>query len=197
MELFEASKIAVATIADYLANPGAYDPEASWQSAIADVAGAPDREAFALFADNVRSSCLSADDAPIVSEALATFLFRTEQGDGAAAAVDLAALAGRLSDAAEHLLRGPVTNPALVAECRPWIAAFETGARAIAHIARLGAAGRLDSDGPVELRPWLVALRQARVRVFGDALDMTLADLTNTHVRPGELTITDPEAGAG
>ena len=59
----------------------------------------------------------------------------------------------------------------------------------------LAAEDRLDSDGPAELRPWLVALRQARVRVFGDALDMTLADLTNTHVRPGELTLADPAGG--
>ncbi len=132
-----------------------------------------------------------------MSEALASFVFRTDQGDGAAAAADLAGLAERLLAAADHLLRGPVSNPALIAECRPWIAAFETGAQAIAHIARLGAAGRLDSDGPAELRPWLVALRSARVRVFGDALDMTLADLTNTHVRPGELTLAEHPGSPG
>jgi hyaluronoglucosaminidase len=196
MELFEASKIPLATIADYLRDPAAYDPEASWAAAILAVAGPADAPAFAAFADNVRSSCLSAADAPVVGQALETFAFRLDQGEGRAAAADLAALADRLLAAAHHLLRGPVENTALVNECRPWIEAFETGAHAIAHIARLGAAGRLGSDGPAELRPWLVALRQARVRVFGDALDMILADLTDSHVRPGRLTLADPAGGS-
>jgi hypothetical protein len=39
----------------------------------------------------------------------------------------------------------------------------------------------------VELLPYLARLRQARVRVFGDALDMFLSDLTDTHVRPGRM----------
>ena len=39
MELFEASQIPFATIADYLRDPEGYDPEASWQRAIRDVVG--------------------------------------------------------------------------------------------------------------------------------------------------------------
>ncbi len=76
-------------------------------------------------------------------------------------------------------------NAALVDDCRPWIEAFELGAHAIRRIADLAAEDRLDSDGPSELLPYLARLRRARVRVFGDALDMTLADITGTHVRPG------------
>jgi hyaluronoglucosaminidase len=194
MELFEASKIPVATIADYLADPAGYDPEASWTRAIREVVGEADggrdAAAFALFADNVRGSCLSTDDAPTVTRALETFLFRASQGDGAAAAPDLQALALRLLAAADHLLRGDVANAQLVDECRPWIESFELGARALNHIAELAADGRLETDGAAELLPYLARLRAARVRVFGDALDMTLADLTGAHVRPGrQLTI--------
>lgn len=189
MELHEASKIPFATIADYLAAPEAYDPEQSWRRAIRDVAGEADHEAFALFADNVRTSCLSIEDAPIVTRALERFAFAAEQGDGVDAAADLAALAGRLQRAADHLLGDGVANPGLIADCRPWIEAFGVGAAAIDRIATLAADGRLEDDGPAELRPYLVELRGRRVRVFGDALDMTLADLTHTHVRPGELTL--------
>ena len=185
MELFESSKIALATIADYLAAPGAYDPEASWRVALRDVVGEADVDAYALFADNVRSSCLSADDAPIVSRALASFAFRTAQGDGPAAAAELGALADRLLDAAGHLLRGPVANRALVDEARPWIEAFETGAQALRRIAELAAEGRLESDGPTQLLPLLQRLRGARVRVFGDTVDMALAELTGAQVTPG------------
>lgn len=193
MELVESSKIAFATIADYLASPTTYDPERSWHRALRDIVGDDDLEAFALFADNVRSSCLCADDAPVVTKALESFASRLDHGDGEAAAADLGALADRLLGAADHLLRGPTKNSALIDEVRPWIASFETGAQALKHVAELAAAGRLDADGPIELRPYLDRLRRARVRVFGDAVDMTLADLTDTHDRPGEF----PALGEG
>jgi hyaluronoglucosaminidase len=194
MELFEASRIPLATIADYLADPEGYDPERSWAAAIRDVLGdandGRDAEAFALFADNVRSSCLNVHDAPIVTRALEAFAFRTWRGDAAGAGAALCLLAERLLAAADHLLRGPVTNETLIDECRPWIESFELGARAIHHIAELATEGRLETDGRVELLPYLARLREARVRVFGDAVDMTLADLTATQVRPGrQLTV--------
>ena len=81
---------------------------------------------------------------------------------------------------------------ALIADCRPWIEAFETGAQAMGRIAELAANGRLERDARTALRPFLVRLRNARVRVFGNALDRTLADLTGTHVRPGSLTLDEP-----
>lgn len=194
MELAMSSRIPLATIGAYLRDPVGYDPEAAWQDAIREVAGVTDHDAYALFADNVRSSCLATDDAPVVAAALERFLFRVEHGDEAGAAVDLAALADQLLAAADRLLRGPVANPPLIEEGRPWIEAFETGARAMRRMADLAAAGRLEADARAELHPYLVALRRARVRIFGDALDMTLDDLTDTHVRPGRLT--EPEGDA-
>jgi hyaluronoglucosaminidase len=187
MELFESSRIPFATIADYLRAPEAYDPEASWQRAIRDVVGDADADAFAIFADNVRSSCLAVDDAPLVGHALEAFRFRYDRGEGVAAAVDLAEVADRLLAAASHLLRGPVTNAALMAEVRPWLVAFELGARAIRAMADLAAAGRLDDDAAAILGPFQVRLRRARVRVFGDGLEMTLSDLTGMMFRPGEV----------
>ena len=192
MELFEASRIPLATIADYLASPGGYDPEASWAAAIRDVAGPADAGAFALFADNVRSSCLCADDAPIVARALEAFAFRLDRGEGVAAAADLGALADQLLAAADHLLQEPVANAALMEECRPWIEAFGLGAEAIRRIAELAAVDRLADDARSELGPYLARLRRARVRVFGDTLDMTLADLTGIRVRPGRTLDLEP-----
>jgi hyaluronoglucosaminidase len=187
MELFEASRIPFATIADYLRDPEGYEPEASWQRAQRVVVGEADLEAFTLFADNVRSSCLSSEDAPIVSAALDRARFRYQQGDREGAAADLAALADRLVAAAAHLLRGPVANQSLIDEVRPWLEAFEAGAEGLRRIAQLMGAGRLDADGPSELRPFQIRLRRARVRVYGDALEMTLSALTGTMFRPGEV----------
>jgi hypothetical protein len=80
-----------------------------------------------------------------------------------------------------------VQNRALVDEIRPWLVAFELGAGAIRRLADLIADGRLADEGPAELRPFLIRLRRARVRVFGDAVEMTLSDLTGTLFRPGEV----------
>lgn len=187
MELAEASLIPLATIADYLADPEGYDPEDSWQRAIRDVAGDADAEHFALFADNVRSSCLATDDAPIVLATLERGLSRLGRGEDAAAAAELGTLADRLLTAAAHLLRGPVTNRALRDECRPWLEVFELGAQALRRMADLVAEGRLGTDGPAELRPFQIRLRRARARVYGDVLEMTLSDLTGTMFRPGEV----------
>jgi hyaluronoglucosaminidase len=195
MELFEASRIPFATIADYLRDPQGYDPEASWQRAIRDVAGDADAAAFALFADNVRSSAIADEDAPTVGRALERLGFALDQDpdDVPRAAAELQALADRLLAAARHLQGDAVTNRALMDECRPWLRAFELGARALRAIADLAAAGRLATDGPATLRPYLVGLRRARVRVFGDGLEMTLSDLSGYMLRPGEV----PEAEGG
>ena len=192
MELYESSKIAFATIADYLRAPEEYDPEASWRRAIRDVAGEEDQEAYATFADNVRSSCLSEEDAPVVGPALEQFAFRIDQGDAGGASRDLGRLADTLLAAAGHLLRGPVRNRALIDEGRPWIEAFELGAQALKEMAELAASDRLASDGPSVLRPYLDRLRAARVRVYGDALDMTLADITDQ-----AITVGTPVRGGG
>jgi hyaluronoglucosaminidase len=187
MELFEASKIALATIADYLRDPEGYEPETSWRVALRDVVGEADLEAFALFADNVRGSCLATDDAPAVTRAIEAFGFQLDRGEGGAAATELGSLAARLLAAADHLLRGEVTNAALIDECRPWIEAFEIGAQALSKVAELASAGCLPDEAAAQLLPYLARLRQVRVRVFGDALDMFLSDLTVTHVRPGRM----------
>jgi hypothetical protein len=57
----------------------------------------------------------------------------------------------------------------------------------LVRLADLAAEGRLESDGTAELRSFLIRLRRARVRVFGDVLEMTLSDLTGTSFRPGEV----------
>jgi hypothetical protein len=107
-----------------------------------------------------------------------------------ASATALGELADRCIDAADRLLRGDVANPALIAECRPWIEAFEVGSRAMLRAAALAADGLLPNDEAAvrrELLPFLAEIRRRRVRVFGDALDMFLSDTTNTHVRPGSV----------
>jgi len=177
MELFESSKIPFATIASYLLDPEGYDPESSWTQAIRDVVGPDNAADFTLFADTVRSSCLSADDAPELADALERFTFELEYGDRVAAASELFSRAQSMVQAADRLLNGPVSNPTLIAEVRPWLESFLLGSQALVEVATLAAADSLDTEGPTVLRPHLDSLRSAHRRVFGDLLDMTLAEL--------------------
>lgn len=180
MELYESSKIAFATIADYLADPQSYDPQDSWGRAIDLVVGEADRDAYTLFADNVRSSCLSEDEAPMVSAALARFAFRLQQGEAVVAGKELREFAERLSSAARHLLGGEVHNHSLIAEARPWIEKFSLGADVMLDLASLATEGTLASLGRERIEANLARLRELRSSVFGAALEMTLTDLLAT-----------------
>ncbi|QYH34929.1 protein O-GlcNAcase [Salinibacterium sp. M195] len=190
MELFESSKIPFATIAAYLRDPEGYDAESSWNQALLDVVGPANIEDFRLFADTVRFSCLSADDAPDLAQALEHFTFELEYGDRARAASELSQRAESMVNAAHRLLSGPVSNPALIAEVRPWLESFLLGSEALVEVARLAAADRLEADGAFLLRPFLEGLRSAHRRVFGDLLDMTLAELVAAGAPPPAPSVT-------
>lgn len=181
MQFAESSKIAFATIADYLWSPTDYDADASWEVALADVVGgtADDLEAYRLFAENSLTSCLNVDDAPEFSRTLERFAFLLETQQPDAAAAELGAYAQRLDRASGRLLSDDFANRRLIAEARPWLESFRLGVEAIALMAQLAAAGRLDSDGATALASFRDELIAARRRVFGDALDMMLADIVD------------------
>ena len=160
MDRPESSKIALATIADYLWDPVGYDPDVSWEKAIREVAGPADAAAFRLFADNVRTSCLEESDSPMLADALARLEFEEEFGDPAAGRAALAALAEEFVEAADRLLGPGVENPVLIAEVRPWLEAFARGARQLREVVA-GSVAVAEEHG-AEDPP----------AVFGDVLDM-------------------------
>ncbi len=160
MDRPESSKIALATIADYLWDPAGYDADLSWERAIAEVAGRADAAAFRLFADNVRTSCLEESDSPMLADALARLEFEHEFGDPAAGREALAALADAFVAAADRLLGPDVENPVLAAEVRPWVEAFAYGARQLRDVVE-GSVEVADEHGAEE-----------PPAVFGDVLDM-------------------------
>lgn len=160
MERPESSKIALATIADYLWDPEGYEPDVSWNAAICEVAGTRDADALRLFADNVRTSCLEEADAPMLSHALQTLEFESEYGDPQIGHDALAQLARRFYDAAEQLLGKDVENTVLAAEIRPWVEVFSAGSQRLLEMLQ-GRPTVADAYGS-PLPPM----------VFGDVLDM-------------------------
>ena len=162
MERPESSKIALATVADYLWDPVGYDPEASWRAAAVDVAGPP---------TPTRCCCSPTTCAPPASRRpTPTGSARcsngssspSSSGDPATAWAELRALADEFLAAADHLLGPDATNQVLTAELRPWLSKFRAGVAAAGR-------GRSSAVVPASATQFGAAAEPA---VFGDVLDM-------------------------
>ncbi len=194
MDRPESSKIALATIADYLADPTGYDPELSWRRAITEVvSGRPpgatpddpiiraDVEAFAAYADNVRYSCLSPADAPTVCAVLEDLSFAAATGSAhqlEVAAATVTSTGRRLAEAVRRVTGARFANRKLAEEQAPWLAKAAEGAQALID---LGTAAAGDTGELVAVAArHRGALAQNRYRVFGDALEMALDEFAQT-----------------
>ena len=181
MPLAEASKIGLASVADFARDPAGFEPEASWEAALLRVAGARDYDAFREFADAFRGSALCTDDAPRLGAALGRFAFRYEFDDRASAVSELREELHRLGDVALRMLH--LENRALGAEIAPWVAQYAAGIEAL--LAAIDGLAPRGAGGPPELMgvarervaARLGALRATGLRAFGDLVDMFLSDL--------------------
>jgi len=178
MQMAEASKIAIATAGDFLADPHGYVSEESWVRAIGKITSNPkDAAAFQVFASNSRSSCLSLSDAQEIDQALAALEFSNVSGVIEPGIEAMTALANKFEDSSAHLFSENFGNRALINQCRPWLDAFRIGAEILRHLARLAQARQLDSVQASELEPNITRLRATGKRVFGDSLDMFVEHL--------------------
>ena len=80
MEYAECSKIPLMTIADYLWNPNAYNPELSLENAHKEILGERS-ELFGYFADHLGVSCLSKYSSSLMSNTLAHINFLLSRGE--------------------------------------------------------------------------------------------------------------------
>ena len=126
----EASKIPLATIGDYLADPDHYEPERSWLAALREVAGeAESAEALRLLAENTRRSCLGQSESEALAALTNGMVEALRQGhklfDGArTTATVLDAHISALDEATYHL-KFDMENLALRQDLLPWIEALE------------------------------------------------------------------------
>lgn len=188
MPLAEASKIGIASVADFCADPRGFDPEASWERALRRVAGARDADGFREFADAVRGSAVCADDAPRLGAHLERFAFDYQFASPAAAVAELRGELRRLAGVADDMAR--LQNRALAAEIAPWVAQYARGIAAVdAAVDALepgprGEPPQLFGTARAAIAERLAELREARLRVFGDLVDMFLSDLIGEFSTP-------------
>lgn len=188
MPLAEASKIALASIADYVRDPGGFDPEASWEAAIARIAGPRDADALREFADACRGSALCADDAPRLAVQMDRLAFAYEFGDRPSAVAQFRAYVEAVLDTVAPL--DSMENTALGREIAPWLAHYRNGLRAVMHAVDAlpttgtGTPPALEPEDRGAVMAELESLRSARMRVFGDAVDMFLSGLGGEFTAP-------------
>lgn len=120
MEFAECSKIPLMTIADYLWNPLAYDPDESLKNAHKEMLG-DDAESFFYFADHLGVSCLTRYSSSYMGQILSdvSFLEVNEENEKA-----LELLSSYISDMRKCLTLISDTSVPLFAELQKWVRKF-------------------------------------------------------------------------
>jgi hyaluronoglucosaminidase len=146
MPLAEASKIALATAADFAWNPRTYDPGRAWAAALDEAAGRPAaaRAALRALAENSQSSWIHAVESPGLAALLQACEEKGEAAPLERALAELAAVRGTLE--------ASLPNRGLAAELAPWSARLEWRARQAQESLRLAAPLREGKAGEVWAR---------------------------------------------
>lgn len=120
MEYAECSKIPLMTIADYLWNPVAYNPDASLKNAHREILG-DDAERFAYFADHLGVSCLTKYSSAFMSETLGRINFLMSTGDTEKAITEFTDYNAKMRDCLALISDESVP---LFAEMKKWVNKF-------------------------------------------------------------------------
>jgi hyaluronoglucosaminidase len=158
MNQAEASKVVLATYGNYLREPAGYDPDASWERALRQVAG-ESHSTLRLVAECSLQCCLGTPEAErlerLAGAALAAF--EGEPKGGPTAADDLLAYLRELDEAC-YELRNRMENLELRGELLPWLEQLERwtwlgrwSVEALLSVQR-AASGATAPDGAVALR---------------------------------------------
>ena len=120
MEYAECSKIPLMTIADYLWNPVAYNPDASLENAHKEILG-DDAKRFFYFADHLGVSCLTKYSSAFMSETLARINFLMTTGDKEKAVSEFSDYNAKMRDCLALISDESVP---LFAEMKKWVKKF-------------------------------------------------------------------------
>ncbi len=180
MPLAEASKIAFASIADYLNDPAGFDAEASWERrsrgwratmpsscAISPMASAA-RPCAPTTRRGWRKRCRGSRST--TNSATPTRPLPNSPGEAA-----------RLSSIAAAMPH--IANTALARELAPWIAQYARCAEGLALCAEVLGTSPVEDRDRDRVMEFLRDLRSHRLRVHGDLVDMFLSDTAHEFER--------------
>lgn len=123
----EASKIPLLTIAEYLADPTAYDPLGAWERALRAVAGERGYPPMRVFAENCLGSCLHPEEAPETDALAHAALVAIGAGARVDDSPEVAALSEYLDriDESIYQIRNRMPNIALRQNILPWVESLD------------------------------------------------------------------------
>ena len=188
MDRFELSLISLSTIGDYLWDTQGYDSEAAWEYSLTllmDNAG--DRAAIRNLLRACFESCLRVNPAPDFSAMLeaASFMWKTGKPDQAGKLVE-AHSKQMLSDVAT-IKSATFSNPHWREESLKWLTKYEAVGIAFLEVAKIlsscGVSANSNLKGSAadltKISSIRASLNSDPTRIFGNGLDMTLAELSD------------------
>ena len=186
MDRFELSLISVNTIGDYLWDTQGYDPQDSWEYSLTVLADNPsDRAAIRNLLRACFESCLRVNPAPDFSAMLEAASFSWKTGKPAQAAQLIEAHASQMLRDVATIKSAEFSRPQWREESMKWLIKYEAVGKALLEIAKIvGNCGvsknsnlsgsKADLDQITSIR---ASLNSDPTRLFGNGLDMTLAEL--------------------
>lgn len=173
MNQAEASKIALATVADYVWNDRAYDPQGSLAAALDYLAGGDDEvaDALAWFVDLNYTSILNPGNAPRLAALIDAFWAEHDAGEDGQATAALRAALAEIAAAPDVIREGLADNPIFLDEVDVWLRAQEHWAEAVsAGVDLLTAQAAGDGETAWLARREMLAARDAARALRDDTL---------------------------
>lgn len=188
MDRFELSLVSLSTIGDYLWNTRDYDPQASWEYALTLLMdNSIDRAAFRNLLRACFESCLRVNPAPDFGAMLeaASFMWKTGKPEQAGKLV---------KDHCDQMLRDVATikseafsKPNWREESLRWLVKYEAVGIAFLEIAKILSSCGISANSNLKgsaadlakISSIRTSLNSDPTRIFGNGLDMTLAELAD------------------
>ena len=188
MDRFELSLISLSTIGDYLWDTQSYNPENSWEYSLTllmDNSG--DRAAFRNLLRACFESCLRVNPAPDFSAMLEAASFSWKTGKAAQAGKLIEAHSNQMLSDVETIKSAKFSQPLWREESLKWLTKYEAVGKAFLEVASIlsnsGVSKNSNLKGSAadlaKINSIRASLNSDPTRIFGNGLDMTLAELAD------------------
>jgi hyaluronoglucosaminidase len=188
MDRFELSLISLSTIGDYLWDTHGYDPEAAWEYSLTLLMENPgDRAAFRNLLRGCFESCLRVNPAPDFSAMLEAASFMWKTGKPTQAGKLVADHANQMLSDVATIKSAKFSQPNWREESLKWLIKYEAVGIAYLEIAKIlsncGVSANSNLKGTAADLAKISSIRETLnsdpTRIFGNGLDMTLAELAD------------------
>lgn len=188
MDRFELSLISLSTIGDYLWDTQSYDPHVSWEYSLTLLMdNSDDRAAIRNLLRGCFESCLRVNPAPDFSAMLEAASFSWKTGKPAQAAQLVENHSTQMLSDVATIKSAQFSQPQWREESLKWLTKYEAVGKALQEIASIlsncGVSKNSNLSGTktdlVTITLIRASLNSDPTRIFGNGLDMTLAELAD------------------